>query len=100
MTLKFLVRRFRNKLQGRDMAMYKTIESYRITIVTYGVVLVSIGALFWCVYRRRRKNRPYRRSRALPEPGVRFSGDDSDGALMGRPAVTLLSSVWRQFVPQ
>ena len=45
------LRRFRNKLQGRDMAMYKIVESYLITIVTYGVVLVSIGALFWCIYR-------------------------------------------------
>ena len=45
------LRRFRNKLQGRDMAMYKVVESYLITIVTYGVVLVSIGALFWCIYR-------------------------------------------------
>ena len=29
------------------MAMYKTIESYLISIVTYGVVLMSIGALIW-----------------------------------------------------
>ena len=88
------LRRFRNKLQGRDMAMYKTIESYLISIVTYGVVLMSIGALIWCIYRRRRKNRPYRRGRALQEPGVGFSGDDSDRVLMGHPAVALPSSVW------
>ena len=94
------LRRLRNKLQGRDMAMYKTIESYLITIVMYWVVLVSIGALFWCVYRRRPKNRSYHRSRALPEPGVGFSGDDWDGVLMGRPAVALPSSVRQQFVPQ
>ena len=46
------LRRFRNKLQGRDMVMDKVVESYLITIVAYGVVLVSIGALFWCIYRQ------------------------------------------------
>ena len=95
-----LLRRFRNKLQGRDMGMYQVVESYLITIVTYWVVLLSTGALFWCIYRRRPKNRPYRCGRALEEPGVAFSGYDSDGALINRPAVTLPSSVRRQFVPQ
>ena len=46
------LRRFQNKLQGRDMVIYKVVESYLITTVTYGVVLFSIGALFWCIYRR------------------------------------------------
>ena len=46
------LRKFRNKLRGRDMEVYKIVESYLTTIVTYLVVLFSIGALFWCVYRR------------------------------------------------
>ena len=94
------LRKFRNKLQGRDMEVYKIVESYLTTIVTYGVVLFSIGALFWCIYRRRRRNRPYRRpGNALHGPG-RISGDDSDGVLMGRPGVTLPPLVRRQFTPQ
>ena len=90
------LRKFSNKLRGRDMEVYKIVESYITTIVTYGAVLLSIGALFWCVHRRRRKNRPYYCGRALLEPGVRYSGDDLNGVLMGRPAVALPSSVWRQ----
>ena len=94
------LRKFRNKLRGRDMEVYKIVESYLTTIVTYGVVLFSIGALFWCVYRRRRRTRLYRRpANALHGPG-RVSGDDSDGVLMGRPAVALPPLVRRQFVPQ
>ena len=94
------LRKFRNKLRGRDMEVYKIVESYLTTIVTYGVVLFSIGALFWCIYRRRRRNRPYHRGRELPAPGLRHSGDDSNGVLMGRPAVALPPLVRRQFVPQ
>ena len=45
------LRKFRNKLRGRDMEVYKIVESYLTTIVTYGVVLFSIGALFWCIFR-------------------------------------------------
>ena len=39
------LRKFRNKLWGRDMEVYKIVESYLTTIVTYGVVLFFIGAL-------------------------------------------------------
>ena len=94
------LQKFSNKLRGRDMEVYKIVESYLSTIVTYGVVLFSIGAFFWCVYRRRRRNRPYHRAGvALQGPG-RISGDDSDGVLMGRLAVALPPLVRRQFVPQ
>ena len=85
---------------GKDMEVYKIVESYLTTIVTYGVVLFSIGALFWCVYRRRRRNRPHHRAgMALQGPG-RISGDDSDGVLIGRLAVALPPLVRRQFAPQ
>ena len=97
MTSWSIVRRFHFKDSGTscrvEIWVYKVVESYLIIIVNYGVVLLSIGALFWCIYRRGQKNQPYHLGRSLPEPGVAFSGNDLEGALMNRPAVALPSSV-------
>ena len=84
------------------MEVYKIVESYLdhhsdlrgSALFHWGTVLVYLPETM-------EGNRPYRRAgySALQGPG-RVSGDDSDGVLMGRPAVALPPLVQRQFVPQ
>ena len=91
----------RNHLQHRHYSLYKTIEGYLVTLVTYSILAYVTGRGIWFVLKnpmfRRRRRGPGGRQLPLRAPPRAGDLSDSDGDPIDRPAVALPLAVRRQF---